>query len=174
MAADTDLAERMRALSPAMAAAAQLLPAALDTHPAHVIMLAIMGQESDCRHRAQLLNGGGKGPARGLAQFELGGGVRGVLEHQSSRYWAVQVCKARSVRPVARDVWARMETDDVLAIAFARLLLFTDAKRLPEPADQAGAWAYYKRNWRPGKPHPDRWPRNHATALAVAGAALSA
>ena len=169
---DTGLAKRMTALLPTLAAAAQLLPAALDTLAARVVMLAIMGQESGCLHRAQVLNGGGKGPARGLAQFELGGGVRGVLEHPSSRYWAVQVCKARDVRPVARDVWVRMETDDVLAAAFARLLLFTDAKRLPEPGDQAAAWNYYKRNWRPGKPHPDRWPGNYAAAMAVAGPAV--
>ncbi len=35
---------------------------------------------------------------------------------------------------------------------FARLLLWTDAKPLPAIGDEQGAWDYYLRNWRPGKP----------------------
>jgi hypothetical protein len=37
------------------------------------------------------------------------------------------------------------------------------------------AWDYYLRNWRPGKPHPERWSVNHGAACeALAYAARNA
>ena len=153
----------MLALVPVVDAALELLPLAMDTPEARVILLAIAGQESGCTARCQA----GNGPARGLWQFERGGGVKGVLLHDSSRYWAHQVCAARGVPPIDGQVWARLETDDVLAAAFARLLLFTDPRRLPALGAEGLAWDGYKRNWRPGKPHPDRWPANYRAALAI-------
>ncbi len=57
----------------------------------------------------------------------------------------------------------------MLAAAFARLLLLTDAKPLPQIGDVQGAWAYYVRNWRPGKPHPDTWPGLYKQAQAALG-----
>lgn len=161
------MSDAMRALLPVLDSAAELLPLAMDTPEARVMLLAIMGQESGCTARCQIVNGGGKGPARGLAQFERGGGVKGVLTHDASRYWAHQVCAARGVPPIDGQVWAKLETDDVLAAAFARLLLFTDPRRLPALGSEHSAWDCYKRNWRPGKPHPDRWPANYRAALAI-------
>ena len=57
------------------------------------------------------------------------------------------------------------EWDDVLAAAFARLLLFTDPAKLPKLGDADGAWQLYLRTWRPGKPHPHTWPDLYAQAL---------
>jgi len=64
------------------------------------------------------------------------------------------------------QIWGALETDDVFACGVARLLLWTDPRKLPAADDEDGAWEYYLRNWRPGKPHRDRWVKNHAAARA--------
>jgi len=148
------------ALNPAFA----MLPSKMDTPAARVMSLAIGLQESRFLHRRQI-----GGPARGFWQFEQGGGVRGVLTHPSSRELAYGVCDEREVAATSRDVYNTLEHDDVLAAAFARLLLWTDPQRLPSLGDVDGAWALYLRTWRPGKPHPDSWPALYAQALAAVG-----
>lgn len=141
-----------------------LLPGKFDSQQARVLVLAIMIQESGLRTRQQ-----DGGPARGLAQFEQAGGIRGVLEHPASRPYARAVCGLRAVAPVSSDVYAAFLSDDLLACAFSRLLLWTDAAPLPAMGDAEGAWAYYVNNWRPGKPRPSDWPANYAAALEAVG-----
>ena len=80
--------------------------------------------------------------------------MRGVLTHERSRSYAADVCAERGVKPTMDAVYQALHADDVLAGAFARLLLWTDPRPLPAPNDTEGGWAYYERNWRPGKPHP--------------------
>lgn len=149
--------------------ALRLLPPAMDSKEARVMVYAIGLQESRFTHRAQVIDGGGKGPARGYWQFERGGGVTGVLRHPASRFWANSVCNARNIPAQPLNVWLALETDDVLAAALARLLLFTDPARLPAVGEQAESWGYYLRNWRPGKPHPRTWPECYETALKAVG-----
>jgi len=131
-----------------------------DTPQARVMMLAIGLQESRFLYRRQMNNG----PATGFWQFESGGGVRGVLNHSASKYKAHDLCKARGVDPVTAKVWAQLEADDVLAAGFARLLLLTDPRALPDVSDSVGSWDCYTRNWRPGKPHIDTWAGFHRQA----------
>ena len=145
-----------QAIEPAYA----LLPARMRSPAATLMLLAIGLQESRFEHRRQI-----GGPARGFWQFERGGGVAGVLRFDGTLHTSRAVCAARGVRPVAADVYAALEHDDVLAAAFARLLLWTDPAPLPKLGDEAGAWAYYLRNWRPGKPHPQTWPEMYQNAL---------
>ena len=76
-----------------------------------------------------------------------------------------KVCQSRGVAFSATAIWNAIETDDVLAAAAARLLLFTDPKRLPAPDDADGAWNLYIRTWRPGRPHRKTWDALHAQAL---------
>lgn len=137
------------------------LPSKMNTVEARVMLGAIGYQESEFEHRRQM----GNGPARSFWQMERGGGVVGVLTHAASSELALMACKWRGVRASSQDVWEAIEHDDVLGAIFARLLLFTDPRPLPKLADVDGAWAYYVRNWRPGKPHPDKWPGNHAKAF---------
>ncbi|MBN3270120.1 hypothetical protein CUR95_23955 [Bordetella bronchiseptica] len=144
------------AISPALA----LLPAKMDSAPARVMLLAIGLQESRLKYRRQI-----GGPARGLWQFERGGGVHGVLQHAASSAFAREVCAARDVAPTAAAVYVRLEHDDVLAAAFARLLLWTDPKSLPGLGRVDEAWSLYARTWRPGKPHPSTWPDCYAQAV---------
>ena len=148
-------------LSPALA----ILPAEMDTAKARVMLITICLQESGLIHRRQM----GSGPARGLPQFELGtrqsrGGVWGVYLHDASRFWLEQLCASRGVRFLPEIIWGEMERDDVLAVGVARLLLFTDPKRLPDVDDVDGSWGLYLRTWRPGKPRPDTWPGYHLQA----------
>jgi len=121
---------RATAIAPALA----MLPERMTSLAAERQLIAIGLQESRLTHRRQI-----GGPARGLWQFERGGGVRGVLMHPASRSHALIVCTLRNVAPTATAVYAALEHDDVLAAAFARLLLWTDPQALPD--DAQGGWA---------------------------------
>lgn len=131
------------------------------TPSAERFMLAIAGQESGFTARRQM----GDGPARGWWQFERGGGVVGVLTHPASAGVAKRVCEALAVPPGPAVVHPALEQCDLLAAAFARLLILTDPAPLPET--EASGWAYYLRVWRPGKPHPETWPKRWAEAEAA-------
>lgn len=137
-----------------------LLPLPMAYGEATQMLLAIGLQESRFEHRRQI-----RGPARGFWQFERGGGVKGVLDHDHTRRHAMAVCDARGVLPVSSKVHAALEHDDVLAAAFARLLLYTDPAPLPRLGAEADAWDYYIRNWRPGKPHLGTWHACYSAAL---------
>lgn len=139
----------------------KLLPMKMDSHFARVNQAAIGQQESGYLVRRQY----GNGPARGYWQFEEGGGVKGVMEHKASSELARSVCHARGVPFVRRAVWEALETDDVLAAAFCRLLMWTDSGKLP--TSEGDGWAMYARTWRPGKPHPDKWPASWKFGLSV-------
>jgi hypothetical protein len=138
-----------------------------NTVPARVMLYAIGLQESKLTHRYQIIAGGGKGPARGLWQFEKNGGVKGVLNYKTTaeiaRRFAAE--RAASIDPLL--VWEALEHDDILACIFARLLLWTESKPLPLARldEQPFAWNCYNRNWRPGKPHPKTWPGNWLSAI---------
>lgn len=147
------------AINPALA----ILPMGMDSPKARVMLLATGLQESRFEYRRQM----GNGPARGFWQFERGGGVMGVLCHTATKALALDVCKARDVPPDSSLVHARLEFDDVLAAAFARLLLWADRAPLPGvDADHETAWQCYLRNWRPGRPHRETWDAFHAQARA--------
>lgn len=136
-----------KAIKPALV----MLPARMRSREAVVMLLAIGLQESKFQYRRQM----GNGPARGLWQFEKMGGVAGVMQHQSSREIAQAVCVARDVPKWRSGIFIntayhQLEHDDVLAAAFARLLLWTDPKALPALNDIEPAWQLYLRTWRPG------------------------
>jgi len=154
----------------------RLLPASrFDSPRARTLLVAISGQEADLRHRWQVVDlrrPNAMGPARGLWQFEQGsrvsrGGVWGVFLHPASSPWLRGACAAAGVDfdPVA--IYRRLHADDALACAVARLLLYTDPAPLPEVGDVDGSWDYYERNWKPGKPHPERWVANYARARRI-------
>lgn len=146
------------AIKPALA----LLPPRMDSNRARCMLLAIGLQESRLTYRRQI-----GGPARGLWQFERDGGVVGVLSHPASAGHAANICEARGIRAHASAVYPALEHDDVLAAAFARLLLWTDPKALPQIGDEEGAWQTYIWNWRPGRPHRHTWGNLYAQAVAA-------
>lgn len=151
------------AIEPALS----LLPERMRSDETIVMLLAIGLQESRFTHTYQIVQGkpSAKGPARGWWQFERMGGVHGVLTHVASKPHALAICRARNVQPTAKDVWERLEHDQILAAAFTRLLLWTDPRSLPKLGDEQGAWDLYMRVWRPGKPHLRTWAACYADAL---------
>ncbi len=143
------------AIQPAMS----LLPAAMNTPNARAMQLAICLQESRLAHRRQI-----RGPARGFAQFELAGGVVGVLTHHATRPLIEPILRELCYEPAASACYDAIEHNDVLAMVFARLLLWTDPSPLPGHTDADAGWAIYLRTWRPGRPHPETWPEAYNLA----------
>lgn len=140
----------------------ELLPPEMASDRANVCLLANGLQESRFTDRYQIVNGGGKGPARGFWQFERGSsvsraGVYGVFLHQASREHLRKACAYLVIPFDPQSIWEAIEYNDVLAALVARLLMFTDPRALPLIGDEVGAWDFYLRTWRPGKPHPDTW-----------------
>jgi hypothetical protein len=142
-----------------------LLPPRFTSDSAKLMIVAIMLQESGLRHRRQQP----AGPARSYAQFELPG-VNEVMQGPTTRDRAAEVLSALDYAGLTpSQVHAALEHNDLLAVCFTRLLLWGDPAPLPSPADDAGGWQYYLRRWRPGKPRPEKWPTNWATARALLG-----
>lgn len=138
------------------------LPQKMDSLEARVMLGAIGNQEGDGFTARRQYN---NGPARSFWQMERGGGVVGVLTHHASSELALMACKWRGVTASSQSVWEAIEFDDLLAAIWARLLLYTDPRSLPALGNMDDAWSYYIRNWRPGKPHPDKWAENYTKAF---------
>ncbi|VTU36979.1 hypothetical protein [Variovorax sp. PBL-E5] len=148
-------------LNPALA----MLPLAMDSPRARLQLLTQGQQESLFKYRRQM----GNGPARGFWQMERGGGVKGIFNFHTTTGILHQVCAARDCPFDIPMIWARLETDDILAACAARLLLWTDPYPLPAVDDPATAWDLYVRVWRPGKPIRDTWNGYHEAARAALG-----
>lgn len=142
------------------------LPSAMDSLRARGQILKTGLQESRLIHRHQI-----GGPAHGLFQFELGGGVRGVMRHESTSYHARRLAGALSVTQTEQGVFNALEFNDVLACGMARLNYWWHPKGLPAIDDEEGSWQYYLFCWRPGAVKRDydglreKWGRNHAAVL---------
>lgn len=130
--------------------------------PAATKLLGVIAQqESNLLHREQYP----VGPAHGLWQFERGGGIAGVYTHRLTRpilrEWCIEL-----IVPFSIDaIYEAIVLNDHLACVCARLLLYTDP--FPLPVDTTGAWEYYLRTWRPGKPRQSEWQGNWLEAGMV-------
>lgn len=136
------------ALSPAL----KLLPGKMDSREARAMVVAICLQESRLMHRAQI-----GGPAHGYAQFEQGGGVRGVLMHPVTKPFIQSILAALDYDSDsdAEACWIAIEHNDILAAAFARLLLWTLPDIMPNRDSPGKGWTCYVNAWRPGRPRRD-------------------
>ena len=132
--------------------AMKLLPANMSAKKSEAMLLAIGLQESRLHFRKQI-----GGPAKGLWQFEKGGGVRGVMTHAQSAGLAKEILGIRGHAQNIDTAYNALEHDDILACVFARLLLWTDPYPLPELEQSGRSWNLYLRVWRPGKPHESTW-----------------
>jgi hypothetical protein len=153
-------------------AAFMLLPPVLDSPEARALVLAIGLQESDYRDRVQKPQqvGWRPGPARGFWQFERGGGAcTGLLERERTRPLVERVCEVLRYDVDPQGLWEGAQHNDVLACALARLLLFSLPHRLPTRDQPELAWAQYLEAWKPGRAHPDKWPRCHWHAWSLVG-----
>lgn len=127
------------------------LPGQMDSPEARLMLLAIALQESGLAARQQT-----GGPAKGLLQFERNG-VLAVMHNTHTAGIVFNWCRDNGIQYGANGIYNRLADDDELACVFARLLLWADPRALPEVGDTMGAFDYYARNWRPGKPSYTRW-----------------
>lgn len=160
-----------RSILDAIDTAFAFLPPGMNTKAARVEMLAIALQESRFKHRRQLVGKPPRpvGPAKSFWQMERMGGCVGVLTHRASAQHIRRLCDLRGVAHTSGALWDAIEHDDVLAAGAARLLLYTDPQPLPAVGDVQGAWDYYIRVWRPGKPHRGTWDGLYAQAVVEEG-----
>ena len=157
-----------KVIDPGLAWATADVGGALSRPAARRFLLAIAIQETALTDRAQRLAGGAAGPARGWWQFEQPT-IGLLLAHRVSGDALRRLCASAWVRPEPAAIWRAIEGHDLLAVGVARLLMLTDP--YPVPETEAAAWQCYAlRLWRPGKPHPGKWP----DAWRVAGAAVVA
>lgn len=149
--------------------ALSLLPATMSSREARAQLLAICLQETECDARRQGGRGtrAGIGPATGLWQFERAGGVKEILSHATTGPIVKPICRLLLYSPTPAIVHAALEHNDTLAAVFARLLLWVDPRTLPTPIEHSKGWSIYLNNWRPGKPHPEKWKANFSQAWAV-------
>jgi hypothetical protein len=100
-----------------------------------VLLLAIAIQESGLKHRFQWPSG----PARSWWQIELS--------------TAVDCCtRCEPVANLCAEIGREYEYSDLAACAIAAGILRLTSGKLPVVGDVDGAWNYYLKAWRPGKP----------------------
>jgi hypothetical protein len=122
------------------------------TIEAENLLLAIALQESALSARIQ--GPRDAGPARSFWQFERIG-VADVLQRQ--RHNLRTMCDFLEIPFDLGKLHLIMAYNDMLACTISRLTLRLDPRPLSAASTEQGAWEYYIRNWRPGKPHPNRW-----------------
>lgn len=142
----------------------ELLPIGMSSPAGTAMVLAIALQESRLQNRTQI-----GGPARSYWQFEVGGGVRGVLNHVLSKPHAQRLLAMLDYDPTSDAVTVHnaMQHNDVLAAGFARLLLWTSPEALPGRDRADRGWDIYQSVWRPGRARPDSWPGYFNAAWAL-------
>ncbi len=140
------------------------LPFKMRSKEAEAMILGISLQESGCKFRKQI-----NGPARGYAQFELIG-VQGVMSHPSTGLQAELLCDALGVPANPDEVFEAIAWHDVLAMGFARLLLWQSPAAIPiEASGPDAGWLMYVQQWRPGRPRPEKWDANWRQAWGLVG-----
>lgn len=153
---------KLQAFNLIYSATMSLLPASM-TNPESKAMLCAMGlQESRFQHRRQIM-----GPARGFWQFEAQGGVKAVLEHAATKQHIRSVLDQLCYDYSILTSYVAIEHNDILACAYARLLLYSLPQRLPHKDEPQIGWNQYMAAWRPGKPHPETWPVFYRQAWEV-------
>jgi hypothetical protein len=149
----------------AIVPALRLLPDEMTSPGAEAMLLAIGAQESGFDHRRQI----GNGPGLGFWQFEQGGGVLGVLRHPATKRHIQAVLTALDYDPASdpETCYGIIEHNDIMAAAFARLLLWTVPAPLPVKTAPMLGWSQYVSVWRPGKPHRETWDKLFESAWEI-------
>jgi len=143
-----------RAIEPGLA----LLPPNMGADAARVMLMAIAGQETNWSERRQIP----AGQALGYWQFQQDGTV-GLMDKLPALTQSVlDTCDLQQ-----SEAWEALQYNDAVACAFARLLLWSHPAPLPAIGDQAGAWAYYRRLWKPGRPDAKRWLSAYPIAVST-------
>lgn len=137
-----------------------ILDPKFDSPEARVLLLAIGMQESAFEDRIQKPHG----PAHSFWQEEPNG-IKAVLNNSITKNYLIDACGKLDINPDWYSIYQDVINNDELACVVARLMLYADSHSLPAVGDSQGAWEYYLRTWRPGKPRPDDWDKNYGAAL---------
>lgn len=131
----------------------KFLPDKMDSVAARAQLLTIGLQESRFKHRSQI-----GGPAKGYWQFERYGGVYGVMTHHTTKDYIREILKELNYDYSQVSLaYAAIEHNDLLAVCFARLLMWTYPGPLPKEGDYENSWHQYLETWRPGDAKPETW-----------------
>lgn len=149
--------------------AMRLLPAAMDSRRARLLLGATAEQESGLAVRDQIDAGHMIGPALGLWQCERGGAIANVLENPATRDIIGKIMEAHGMPRTRQALWIGVAEDDLLAACVARLEYWTRRPPLPVEGDMDGAWTYYLATWRPGRPDKSRWRHAYQGAMYATG-----
>src|ERR1700683_2630987 len=114
------------------------------TRDAHVLLLAIAGQESGW---ADIQQGGG-GPGRGPWQFETETCAE-LIANPASMAAVKLVCGLLGVTVTMNGIYGNLIGNARLATAMARLDLFCNPHPLPAAGNPGDGWQYYVNTWRP-------------------------
>lgn len=159
-------------------AAARFFPASFNSPQARALIIAICLQESEFKHRRQLVRGFREWwksvttPAAGFPQFERIG-IREVLQHHSSRKMALAVLDTFGYPEDVDTIHEALVHNDLLAAVWARLALWRHPDALPGEHEMEFAWHYYLRIWAPGIPHPEKWAACWREAWRIVNAGVA-
>lgn len=128
-----------------------------------VLLVTCAGQETSWSQRRQV-----DGTARGYWQFEKDGAVAELFQKTPDDLRVV--CVGLDIPYDPATVYDALAWNDILACSMARLLLWQDPAPLPALGDEAGAWNYYQRNWKPGTPRRESWAARYAQAQVMVAA----
>lgn len=153
-------------------AAMRFFPAHYNTPEARALILAIGLQESDFKHRQQLIGGLSDwwksitGPATGYMQFELIG-VTEVIRNPATAQRARTVCEMFGYPVDPAVIHKALVHNDLLAAVWSRLALWRVREPLPKKGHPAEGWRQYIQIWAPGKPKQTKWHACWAEAWRV-------
>jgi len=155
--------------------------AMMEAHPAiripvtpkgNVLVMTCAGQESLWKSRRQIRIGQYHPQsvgARSYWQMESTWGgpvaINDVIQDTPRQLFAI--CEDLEIPTDELSLYEACAWNDTLACALARLLLWSDPAPLPEVGDKQGSWDYYRRNWKPGVPHPSTWSARYDASLAA-------
>lgn len=149
-----------------------LFPEKYDSPASRAMLIAIALQESDFIHRRQLIGNHRhwwqsiNGPAVSFWQFERIG-IRGVLDHHTTGDLIRIVLNKLGYPDDLGTIYKAIIHNDILAVCFARLLLWQLPQALPNRGQSALGYRQYLQAWKPGRPRPDRWQSRFETAWSI-------
>ncbi len=133
-------------------AASQLWPAKMIQIESRALMLAVGLQTSRFEHRRQV-----QGAGRGFWGFDQSGAIHSVLQHPSTRGAIRYVLDKLRYDDSSWTSYVACESNDILAMSFARMLLWIVPGPLPVRGAHQAAWIYYCNAFLPTAVNRETW-----------------
>ena len=144
---------KLQAFNLVHSAAMALLPAHLTCAESKAMLIAIAMQSSQFSFRRELM-----GHDRSFWALGAQTHIKVVAEHELTRGPIAAVCDALCYDTSVFSAYMAVEHNDILACAYARLLLSLVPGKLPSRDQPQLGWDQYLAVWRPSHPRPEPWP----------------